>query len=109
MGASLHSKIHPLFMKYSNGTVRRERGGVTAKGRPVLRLHLPNVWEVESGTEVALFPGHFLRGRKNGLVLGMSLLCFFSLLLTVMLSSNSHEFTNDDEAHYAPVFIIEIY
>ena len=27
---------------------RRERGGVTAKGNLVPRLHLPNVWEVES-------------------------------------------------------------
>ena len=27
---------------------RRERGGVTAKGSLVPRLHLPNVWEVES-------------------------------------------------------------
>ena len=32
---------------------RRERGGVTAKGSLVPRLHLPNVWEVESGNEAS--------------------------------------------------------
>ena len=32
----------------------RERGGVTAKGSLVPRLHLPNVWEMESGNEANL-------------------------------------------------------
>ena len=32
---------------------RRERSGVTAKGSLVPRLHLPNVWEVESGNEAS--------------------------------------------------------
>ena len=32
---------------------QRERGGVTAKGSLVPRLHHPNVWEVDSGNEAS--------------------------------------------------------
>ena len=32
---------------------QRERGGVTAKGSLVPRLHPPNFWEVESGNEAS--------------------------------------------------------
>ena len=32
---------------------RREHGGVIAKGSLIPRLHLPNVWEVESGNEAS--------------------------------------------------------